>query len=57
MFCQVIITQDIESLHSALCLNAYLGPPELMRHRSMTLTEATAHNEFKDISDEEVGSP
>ncbi|KAJ7846219.1 hypothetical protein B0H14DRAFT_3681528 [Mycena olivaceomarginata] len=57
MFCQVIMTQDIESLQSALCLNAYLGPeePELICHRSMTLTEATAHDEFKDISDE-VGS-
>ncbi|KAJ7359377.1 hypothetical protein DFH08DRAFT_931919 [Mycena albidolilacea] len=51
MFCQVIITQDIKSLHSVLCLNAYL---ELIRHCSMTLTEAAAHNEFKDISDEEV---
>ncbi|KAJ7870737.1 hypothetical protein B0H14DRAFT_3439830 [Mycena olivaceomarginata] len=59
MFCQVIITPDIKSLHSALSLNAYLGPeePELIRHRSMTVTEATAHNEFKDISDKEVGSP
>ncbi|KAJ7893392.1 hypothetical protein B0H14DRAFT_3671906 [Mycena olivaceomarginata] len=59
IFCQVIMTRDIESLQSALCLNAYLGPeePELICHRSMTLTEATAHDEFKDISDEEVGSP
>ncbi|KAJ7793916.1 hypothetical protein B0H14DRAFT_2622371 [Mycena olivaceomarginata] len=59
MFCQVIITPDIKSLHSALSLNAYLGPeePELIRHRSMTVTEATAHNEFKDISNKEVGSP
>ncbi|KAJ7790321.1 hypothetical protein B0H14DRAFT_3570516 [Mycena olivaceomarginata] len=39
--------------------HVYLGPeePELICHRSMTLTEATAHDEFKDISDEEVGSP
>ncbi|KAJ7873082.1 Bestrophin, RFP-TM, chloride channel-domain-containing protein [Mycena olivaceomarginata] len=59
MFCQDIIAQDIESLKSAPCLNAYLGPeePELVRHRSMTLTEATAHDEFEDISDEEVSSP
>ncbi|KAJ7737865.1 UPF0187-domain-containing protein [Mycena maculata] len=59
MFCQDIIAQDIESLKSAPCLNAYLGPeqPELVRHRSMTLTEATAHDEFEDISDEEIISP
>jgi ion channel-forming bestrophin family protein len=56
MFCQEIIAQDIESLKAAPCLNAYLGPkePELVRHRSMTLTEATAHDEFEDVSDEEV---
>ncbi|KAJ7260876.1 Bestrophin, RFP-TM, chloride channel-domain-containing protein [Mycena haematopus] len=59
MFCQDIIAQDIESLKSAPCLNAWLGPEqhELVRHRSMTLTEATAHDEFEDVSDEEVGSP
>ncbi|KAJ7041137.1 UPF0187-domain-containing protein [Mycena alexandri] len=56
MFCQDIIAQDIESLKSAPCLNAYLGPDhhELIRHRSMTLTEATAHDEFEDVSDEEI---
>ncbi|KAJ7717560.1 UPF0187-domain-containing protein [Mycena metata] len=56
MFCQDIIAQDIESLKSAPCLNAYLGPDhhELVRHRSMTLTEATAHDEFEDVSDEEI---
>ncbi|KAJ6482961.1 Bestrophin, RFP-TM, chloride channel-domain-containing protein [Mycena vitilis] len=56
MFCQDIIRQDIESLKSAPCLNAYLGPehPELVRHRSMTLTEATAHEEFEDVSDEDI---
>jgi hypothetical protein len=59
MFCQVIMTQDIKSLQSALCFNTYLGPeePEFICHRSMTLTEATVHDEFKDISNEEVGSP
>ncbi|KAJ7482182.1 Bestrophin, RFP-TM, chloride channel-domain-containing protein [Mycena galericulata] len=59
MFCQDIIREDIESLKSAPCLNAYLGPehPELKRTRSMTLTEATAHDEFEDVSDEEVTSP
>jgi putative membrane protein len=59
MFCQDIIAQDIESLKTAPCLNAYLGPeePALIRHRSMTLTEATAHDEFEDVSDEEVMSP
>jgi ion channel-forming bestrophin family protein len=56
MFCQDIIKPDIESLKTAPCLNAYLGPEEhtLVRHRSMTLTEATAHDEFEDVSDEEV---
>ncbi|KAJ7164226.1 Bestrophin, RFP-TM, chloride channel-domain-containing protein [Mycena filopes] len=55
MFCQDIIAQDIESLKCAPCLNAYLGPDyhELIRNRSMTLTEATAHDEFEDVSDEE----
>ncbi|KAJ7468696.1 Bestrophin, RFP-TM, chloride channel-domain-containing protein [Mycena latifolia] len=59
MFCQDIIKQDIESLKSAPCLNAYLGPehPELVRHRSMTLIEATEHGDFEDVSDEEVMSP
>ncbi|KAJ7682841.1 Bestrophin, RFP-TM, chloride channel-domain-containing protein [Mycena rosella] len=59
MFCQDIIKQDIESLKSSPCLNAYLGAeqPALIRHRSMTLTEATAHDEFEDVSDEEVMSP
>ncbi|KAJ7352675.1 hypothetical protein DFH08DRAFT_805858 [Mycena albidolilacea] len=59
MFCQDIIAQDIESLKSAPCLNAYLGPeePELVRHRSMTLTEVTAHDEFENISDEETLEP
>ncbi|KAJ7882587.1 hypothetical protein B0H14DRAFT_3754363 [Mycena olivaceomarginata] len=41
MFCQVIIAQDIESLKSVPCLNAYLEEPELICHRSMTLTAAT----------------
>jgi hypothetical protein len=56
MFCQDIIAQDIESLKSAPCLNAYLGPDqhELVRHRSMTLIEAASHDEFEDVSDEEV---
>jgi len=56
MFCQDIIRPDIESLKSTPCLNAYLGPeaPHLVRHRSMTLTEATAHEDFEDVSDEEV---
>ncbi|KAJ7052274.1 Bestrophin, RFP-TM, chloride channel-domain-containing protein [Mycena amicta] len=63
MFCQDIIRMDIESLKAAPCLNAYLSPHErsengrehgLVRHRSMTLTEATAHDEFEDVSDEEV---
>ncbi|KAJ6562810.1 UPF0187-domain-containing protein [Mycena vulgaris] len=59
MFCQDIIKQDIESLKAAPCLNAYLGPeqPALARQRSMTLIEATAHDEFDDVSDEEVMSP
>jgi predicted membrane chloride channel (bestrophin family) len=59
MFCQDIIGQDIQSLKSAPCLNAWLGPEqhELVRHRSMTLTEATAHDEFEDVSDEEITSP
>ncbi|KAJ6615405.1 Bestrophin, RFP-TM, chloride channel-domain-containing protein [Mycena sp. CBHHK59/15] len=59
MFCQDIIAQDIASLKVSPCLNAYLGPepPALIRHRSMTLTEATARDEFDDISDEEVMSP
>ncbi|KAJ7145767.1 Bestrophin, RFP-TM, chloride channel-domain-containing protein [Mycena epipterygia] len=59
MFCQDIIAHDIASLKTAPCLNAYLGPeqPELIRHRSMTLTEATAHDEFEDVSDEEIMEP
>ncbi|KAJ7157849.1 Bestrophin, RFP-TM, chloride channel-domain-containing protein [Mycena crocata] len=58
MFCQDIIRHDIESLKSAPCLNAYLGPegPELVRHRSMTLIEATNYDEFDDVSDEEIMS-
>nr|GAT54672.1 predicted protein [Mycena chlorophos] len=54
LFCQDIIRVDIESLKAAPCLNAWLAPHErengrehgLVRHRSMTLTEATAHDEF-----------
>jgi hypothetical protein len=54
MFCQDIIKQDIESLKGSPCLNAYLGPEQhsLVRHRSMTLIEAT--DAFEDVSDEEV---
>ncbi|KAF7288829.1 hypothetical protein HMN09_01364800 [Mycena chlorophos] len=62
LFCQDIIRVDIESLKAAPCLNAWLAPHErengrehgLVRHRSMTLTEATAHDEFDEVSDEEV---
>jgi hypothetical protein len=56
MFCQDIIAEDIASLKTAPCLNAYLGPeePTLIRHRSMTLTEATARDEYDDISDVEA---
>ncbi|KAF7327369.1 hypothetical protein MKEN_00314500 [Mycena kentingensis (nom. inval.)] len=64
LFCEDIIKVDIESLKAAPCLNAWLAPHErdvvngresgLVRHRSMTLTEATALDEFEDVSDEEV---
>jgi len=59
MFCKDIIKQDVESLKTAVCLNAYFAPdhPALIRQRSMTLIEATAHDEFEDVSDEEVTSP
>ncbi|KAJ7079625.1 Bestrophin, RFP-TM, chloride channel-domain-containing protein [Mycena belliarum] len=61
MFCQDIIKQDIESLKTAPCLNAYIAPEEpgvaRPRHRSMTLVEATEHDhhdDFEDVSDQEV---
>ncbi|CAK5271415.1 unnamed protein product [Mycena citricolor] len=55
VFCQDIIAQDIESLKSAPCLNAYLPErPAPERHRSMTLIEASSQAEFEDISDGEV---
>ncbi|KAK7029857.1 Bestrophin, RFP-TM, chloride channel-domain-containing protein [Favolaschia claudopus] len=55
LFCQDIIKQDMESLKSSPCLNAYLGPDEpiLVRQRSMNLAEASAHDEFEDVSDVE----
>ncbi|KAJ7206054.1 Bestrophin, RFP-TM, chloride channel-domain-containing protein [Mycena pura] len=56
LFCQDIIRMDIESLKASPCLNAYLGPQqsELVRQRSMTLIEASQHDEFEDVSDTEV---
>lgn len=44
MFCQEIIRPDVEALKKAPCLNSYIPPPQqqLIRHRSMTLIEATS---------------
>ncbi|KAJ7619496.1 Bestrophin, RFP-TM, chloride channel-domain-containing protein [Roridomyces roridus] len=63
LFCQDIIAQDIESLKSAPCLNAYLGTADPWRaqlkpRRSMSLIDATqVQDEFEDVSDEEVRNP
>jgi len=53
VFCQEIIRPDIESLKISPCLNAYLGPPprEPIRQRSMTLIEATEHDQQRSDSD------
>jgi len=53
MFCQEIIHVDIQNLKKSPCLNAYLAPQqhELIRHRSMTLTEATANGDSDSEAD------
>ncbi|KAJ4478995.1 Bestrophin, RFP-TM, chloride channel-domain-containing protein [Lentinula aciculospora] len=52
MFCGEIVQVDIDNLKKSPCLNAYLPPTpqtqRLVRHRSMTLTEATAREETSD---------
>ncbi|KAF5374230.1 hypothetical protein D9758_004681 [Tetrapyrgos nigripes] len=49
MFCQEIIHVDIENLKKSPCLNAYLPTKQqhkLVRHKSLTLTEATAYESY-----------
>ncbi|KAJ3797543.1 Bestrophin, RFP-TM, chloride channel-domain-containing protein [Lentinula aff. detonsa] len=52
MFCSEIIQVDIENLKKSPCLNAFLPRTpkiqRLVKHRSMTLTEATAREELSD---------